>query len=147
MGHIDRTLNNLDAMKKLAATGINLEFDLFGMEVCFFPHWWFIYLTKYCRFPTIHLVELSPCQMTSNVLNGSMNCARYCVHTSFFIFWASSNQMVQSGLRDQIVVSHDVYSKHRLLAFGGHGYRHLPGNLSTSLIFIWSVISLTEQVQ
>lgn len=38
----------------------------------------------------------------------------------------------QAGLRDQIVVSHDVYSKHRLLAFGGHGYRHLPGNIRTA---------------
>jgi len=37
---------------------------------------------------------------------------------------------VKLGYRDQIVVSHDVYSKHRLTMYGGHGYRHLHLNLS-----------------
>jgi len=93
MGHIDRTLNNLDAMKKLAATGINLEFDLFGMEISYYPF--------------------------GGVKSMPNDQQR--------IEWI--HELCKSGLRDQIVVSHDVYSKHRLLAFGGHGYRHLPGNL------------------
>lgn len=33
MGHIDRTLTNVEDMKKVAATGVTLELDLFGMEV------------------------------------------------------------------------------------------------------------------
>lgn len=34
MGHIDRTLTDLDSMKEISALGVTLEFDLFGMEVC-----------------------------------------------------------------------------------------------------------------
>ncbi len=29
----------------------------------------------------------------------------------------------------QIVVSHDIYTKHRLRCFGGHGYAHLLLNI------------------
>ncbi len=31
--HIDRTLKDVPSMLHLAATGVTLEFDLFGMEV------------------------------------------------------------------------------------------------------------------
>jgi len=38
-------------------------------------------------------------------------------------------QLIQSGYKDQIVVGHDIYSKHRLATYGGHGYGHIFHNL------------------
>jgi len=38
--------------------------------------------------------------------------------------------LVEHGYLDQIVVSHDVYSKHRLTLYGGHGYQHFLKILS-----------------
>jgi phosphotriesterase-related protein len=89
--HIDRTLKNLEDMKTLAASGIVLEFDLFGMECSHYP---------------FGGVMPSDAQRIDWIVG-----------------------LVRAGYRDQIVVSHDVYSKHRLLTYGGHGYRHLILNI------------------
>jgi phosphotriesterase-related protein len=37
ISHIDRTLFDIDAMKRLAQTGVVLEFDLFGYETAYWP--------------------------------------------------------------------------------------------------------------
>ena len=33
--------------------------------------------------------------------------------------------LIQRGQGDQVVVSHDICTKTRLVSFGGHGYRHM----------------------
>ena len=38
MGHIDRTISNLDTLKELAETGCYMEYDLFGLESSYYPH-------------------------------------------------------------------------------------------------------------
>jgi phosphotriesterase-related protein len=43
------------------------------------------------------------------------------------ITWIAS--LGDAGFSDQIVVSHDIYTKHRLRSFGGHGYDHLLVNI------------------
>eukprot|EP01112_Ceratiomyxa_fruticulosa_P017384 TRINITY_DN5404_c0_g2_i1.p1 TRINITY_DN5404_c0_g2~~TRINITY_DN5404_c0_g2_i1.p1 ORF type:complete len:351 (+),score=51.37 TRINITY_DN5404_c0_g2_i1:173-1225(+) len=39
------------------------------------------------------------------------------------------HQLIAAGYRKNIVVSHDIYSKHRLLKNGGHGWSHLLKNI------------------
>ena len=38
-------------------------------------------------------------------------------------------RLVAEGYQDRIVVGHDVFSKHRLVAYGGHGYGHILENI------------------
>eukprot|EP00743_Colponemidia_sp_Colp-15_P002178 GILK01002364.1.p1 GENE.GILK01002364.1~~GILK01002364.1.p1 ORF type:complete len:361 (+),score=58.31 GILK01002364.1:40-1083(+) len=38
--------------------------------------------------------------------------------------------LVQKGLVRQIMVSHDIHTKHRLLSYGGHGYGHVVENIA-----------------
>ena len=33
--------------------------------------------------------------------------------------------LIERGQGDQVVVSHDICTKTRLVTFGGHGYRHM----------------------
>ena len=36
---------------------------------------------------------------------------------------------VDAGYRDRIVMGHDIFTKHRLLRYGGHGYAHILENI------------------
>ena len=38
MSHIERTIQDFEVLKKLAATGCYLEYDLFGRELAIYPH-------------------------------------------------------------------------------------------------------------
>ncbi|GAB0088382.1 Phosphotriesterase-related protein [Sergentomyia squamirostris] len=38
-------------------------------------------------------------------------------------------KLVAEGRIQQILMSHDVHTKHRLVAFGGHGYSHILNNI------------------
>jgi phosphotriesterase-related protein len=38
-------------------------------------------------------------------------------------------ELVENGLLDRILVSHDICTKHRLLRYGGHGYEHVVTNI------------------
>ena len=38
-------------------------------------------------------------------------------------------RLIAEGHQDRIVVGHDVFSKHRLTAYGGHGYGHVLENI------------------
>ena len=38
-------------------------------------------------------------------------------------------RIVDDGYGDRVVVSHDICSKHRLAAYGGHGYSHILENI------------------
>jgi phosphotriesterase-related protein len=37
--------------------------------------------------------------------------------------------LLESGLRDRILISHDICTKHRLARYGGHGYDHILRNV------------------
>lgn len=38
-------------------------------------------------------------------------------------------RLFEAGLGDRVVISHDICTRTRLLAEGGHGYRHIPANV------------------
>ena len=38
-------------------------------------------------------------------------------------------RLIAGGYADRIVVGHDIYSKHRLVSYGGHGYAHFLQNI------------------
>eukprot|EP00026_Physarum_polycephalum_P011443 Phypoly_transcript_11670.p1 GENE.Phypoly_transcript_11670~~Phypoly_transcript_11670.p1 ORF type:complete len:349 (+),score=52.06 Phypoly_transcript_11670:86-1132(+) len=38
-------------------------------------------------------------------------------------------RLVDEGFVNQVVISHDVYTKHRLSTYGGHGYGHILKNI------------------
>ena len=38
-------------------------------------------------------------------------------------------RLIAEGYQDRIVVGHDMFSKHRLNAYGGHGYGHIIENI------------------
>ncbi|WP_410053107.1 hypothetical protein [Bradyrhizobium sp. SZCCHNR1039] len=37
--------------------------------------------------------------------------------------------LLDRGYGDQLVISHDIFSKTRLLRYGGHGYQHIYANI------------------
>ena len=37
--------------------------------------------------------------------------------------------LIKEGFADQIVIAHDVFAKHRLVKYGGHGYSHILRNI------------------
>ncbi|XP_053606660.1 phosphotriesterase-related protein isoform X2 [Plodia interpunctella] len=37
--------------------------------------------------------------------------------------------LVREGRSDRVLMSHDIHTKHRLAAFGGHGYSHIINNV------------------
>jgi len=43
------------------------------------------------------------------------------------IQWVKS--LIDAGFTSQVVLSHDIYSKHRLNVYGGHGYAHILKNI------------------
>ena len=38
-------------------------------------------------------------------------------------------RLVDEGYADRVTVGHDVFSKHRLVKYGGHGYAHILENI------------------
>ncbi|XP_072947445.1 phosphotriesterase-related protein isoform X2 [Epargyreus clarus] len=38
-------------------------------------------------------------------------------------------QLVNEGKTDRVLMSHDIHTKHRLIAYGGHGYSHIINNI------------------
>lgn len=38
-------------------------------------------------------------------------------------------KLINEGLEDKILLSHDIHTKHRLTSFGGHGYSHIQVNV------------------
>lgn len=42
--------------------------------------------------------------------------------------------LIEEGHLDQLLISHDVHSKHRLTSFGGHGYHHIQMNIIPRLL-------------
>lgn len=42
-------------------------------------------------------------------------------------------KLIENGLEDRILLSHDIHTKHRLTSFGGHGYSHIHLNILPKL--------------
>jgi phosphotriesterase-related protein len=89
IAHLDRTIQDRSGLLELAATGVYLEFDCFGLEGSFYPF-----------DPT--MATLSDAQRLELV-----------------------RSLLDAGLGDRILLSQDICTKHRLTAYGGHGYGHL----------------------
>jgi len=92
MGHLDRTVDDLNVLFGIASRGCYMEYDLFGLESSHYP-----------------LGELdmpSDAQRLGFIRN-----------------------LIAGGYADRIIVGHDIYSKHRLVTYGGHGYAHFLQNI------------------
>jgi phosphotriesterase-related protein len=92
MGHLDRTVDMIGTLEKIADTGCVLEWDLFGNEVSFY--------------------QPSDFDMPSDAQR--LNFIRH---------------MINNGVGDRIVISHDICTKHRLVKYGGHGYGYIPEHI------------------
>jgi phosphotriesterase-related protein len=42
-------------------------------------------------------------------------------------------RLLSAGLVDQILISQDICTRHRLLRYGGHGYGHIAGHIVTRM--------------
>jgi len=93
MSHISRTIFDPAALKEIAATGVYLEYDLFGMESSYYPF-------------APHTYMPSDQQRIEQI-----------------------ESLIAEGHLDQVIISHDVCAKHRLHAYGGHGWDHIPARV------------------
>ena len=90
IGHVDRTVPDVDGLKEIAATGCYIQYDLFGTEVtATFPY------------------QFYGIDMPSDPQRLDRIAA-----------------LVEAGYGEQILVAHDVSTKHRTRRFGGLGYDH-----------------------
>lgn len=91
IGHIERTVQNVDRLKALADTGCYLEYDLFGTEVT-------------ARYPyrELGITIPSDAQRLDQI-----------------------RALMDAGYGAQLLVSHDVCTKHRTRRYGGMGYDHI----------------------
>ena len=93
IGHIERTIQDINVVAELAKSGCYLEYDLFGWEVSYYP------------------------------LSDEIDM----VNDSQRINYIS--QLIDLGYENKIVIAHDIFSKHRTTAYGGHGYGHIIENI------------------
>ncbi|XP_074642034.1 N-acetyltaurine hydrolase-like [Tubulanus polymorphus] len=42
--------------------------------------------------------------------------------------------LVDEGHEDKILIAHDIHTKHRLVAFGGHGFNHIQKNVVPTML-------------
>jgi phosphotriesterase-related protein len=93
ISHIDRTIFDEERVLALAATGVGIEFDLFGTEQTYYS------LNKKIDRPNdgrrLQLIRA----------------------------------LIDAGYLKQVLISHDICSRTRLTAFGGHGYGHIFVNV------------------
>jgi len=93
ISHISRTIFDRGTLKELAATGVFLEYDLFGQDSSYYPF-----------APKVHM----PADHERIEQIG----------------W-----LIGEGHLDRILMAHDVCAKHRLRAYGGHGWDHIPARV------------------
>ncbi|MBM3957135.1 MAG: aryldialkylphosphatase, partial [Gemmatimonadetes bacterium] len=89
MSHIERTVFDPATLRELAATGVYMEYDLFGHDSSYYP--------------------FAP----ETYMPGD--------HERI----AQIEGLAADGRLDRVLMSHDVCSKHRLKAYGGHGWDHI----------------------
>jgi phosphotriesterase-related protein len=95
IGHLDRTIQELDGLCELGRWGVYLELDCFGLETSFYP------------VPGIVDIDVLSDAQRLDLVRG----------------------LIDGGFGAQVLLSHDVCSKHRLARYGGHGYDHLLANV------------------
>jgi phosphotriesterase-related protein len=105
ISHIDRTVFLHDMRVELAKTGCYLEYDMFSFE-----GW---HQTRHV------LSEQNPVPV--EVPNDAGRVAEIV-------------QLVEAGFINQILISHDHCSKHRLFSWGGPGYAHILENIAPLLM-------------
>jgi phosphotriesterase-related protein len=105
ISHIDRTVFQHEMRVELAGTGCYLEYDMFSFE-----GW---HQTRHV------LSEDNPLHV--EVPNDAGRVAEIV-------------QLVDAGFIDQILISHDHCSKHRLFSWGGPGYAHILENIVPLLL-------------
>jgi phosphotriesterase-related protein len=105
ISHIDRTVFMHEMRVELAKTGCYLEYDMFSFE-----GW---HQTRHV------LSEENPVPV--EVPNDAGRVAEIV-------------QLVHAGFIDQILISHDHCSKHRLFSWGGPGYAHILENIVPLLL-------------
>ncbi len=93
MGHTERTIYDRGILDEVAATGVYLNFDLFGHDGSYYP------LAPESHMPADHeRIEMI-------------------------------EHLIGDGRSSQVLLAHDVCSKHRLKKYGGHGYDHIPARV------------------
>ncbi len=89
MGHIERTIFDIGVLNEVAATGVYMNYDLWGHESTFYPMRPDTYMPS-----DQHRIE-------------------------------QVEHLIARGHANQLLLAHDVCSKHRLKRFGGHGFDHI----------------------
>ncbi len=92
MGHLDRTVFEVDALLAIAATGCYLEWDLFGNEGSYYPQ---------------AAIDMPSDAQRLDVIK----------------------HVADAGYAERIVIAQDIFTKHRLVRYGGHGYGHILENI------------------
>lgn len=92
IGHIDRTLFELDPLLRLLETGCTVAYDFFGIESSYYP---------------FQDIDLPSDGMRLNLIR----------------------ELIDRGHLSQVLMSHDICTKTRLVRYGGHGYGHIFGNI------------------
>ena len=93
LAHLDRGITPIEELVELAAVGVYVELDCFGLESSWFP-------------PNARMATLSDAQRLDIV-----------------------RALMDAGVGDHVLLAHDICQKHRLSAFGGHGFGHLTGEI------------------
>lgn len=98
IGHLDRTIHELDALLEFASLGSFCEYDLFGIET-----------SHYALNPAVDMP--SDAQRIARI-----------------------RHLIDNGFGEKILLAHDIHTKHRLVAFGGHGFTHIFNNVVPKML-------------
>ncbi|EDW80805.1 uncharacterized protein Dwil_GK11368 [Drosophila willistoni] len=55
-------------------------------------------------------------------------------------------KLIEEGLVDRLLMSHDIHTKHRLTSYGGHGYHHIHMNILPRMFAKGVTIEQVEQM-
>lgn len=100
ISHVEARIFEVARLLELAATGVMMEFDLFGVE----------------GYQPIRMVYSEDNPLPAHMPNDG---------TRVEII----RDLVAAGYEDQILVSHDICWKTRFCRYGGHGYAHIIFNV------------------
>ena len=92
ISHIDRTVFDVERLRRLADTGCVLEWDLFGQESSYYP--------------------LADIDMPNDAVR-----------------LRAIRDLIERGHLAQVLISHDICYRSRLVRWGGHGYGHIFANV------------------
>ncbi|KAH8332626.1 hypothetical protein KR074_007594, partial [Drosophila pseudoananassae] len=55
-------------------------------------------------------------------------------------------KLINEGLVDKVLMSHDIHTKHRLTSYGGHGYHHIHTNILPRMFARGATLEQVEQM-